>query len=55
MVLTGAAKHVEVEEQVARLKGSHLRATAAAHGGENGCQSVSLLYVGRRANTQLFQ
>ena len=37
MVLTGAAKHVKVEEQVARLKGSHLGATAAAHSGEDGC------------------
>jgi hypothetical protein len=55
MVLAGAAEHVKVEEQVAGLKGGNLGAAAAAHGSEDGCEGVTLLNVGSRANTPLFQ
>jgi hypothetical protein len=34
VVLAGATEYVKVEEQIARLKGSHLGATAVTHSGE---------------------
>jgi hypothetical protein len=53
--LTGTAKQFKIEQQVARLEGSHLGAAAAAHGCEDGGESVPLVHVRSLVAAPLFQ
>ena len=55
MILSGSTEYVEIEEQVAGLEGGHLRAAAAADGGEDGGEGVALCDIGGLSDTRLLQ